>query len=142
MEGPFLVGPAVDEAAEAYEKANAAIVWVTPAAKAALDEKFKSNIAPILDHHGFYETEYLVPMKDNCTSLTYAINPMWRLAKTDRALWMSSLLETFSHRPDTGNGKLLPEDLTARGNSVETKRGNTETFLRACHESMFPREPR
>src|SRR5260370_26270983 len=37
MDDRFLVGPAVDEAAELYGQAEAAVLWLSPKAKSALD---------------------------------------------------------------------------------------------------------
>lgn len=43
--GHYFVGPAVDEAAENYERAKAAVIWLAPSAKAALSSASESDFA-------------------------------------------------------------------------------------------------
>jgi hypothetical protein len=61
MDGDFLIGPAVDETASFYEKAEGPFFWMTPSALALDDEfaeTFMDRIEPAL------MTRYAVPLKD------------------------------------------------------------------------------
>lgn len=56
--GSFFVGPAVDEAAGWYERANAALIWFAPSERAVMDNALES------DFQGAVTTvEYAVPLK-------------------------------------------------------------------------------
>jgi hypothetical protein len=70
MAGNFIIGPAVDEAAESMDAANAAAVWLTPSAVRAWttaefhkDEVFSAVVTPCV-----------VPMKGGERYETFAAN--------------------------------------------------------------------
>lgn len=69
LEGPFIAGPAVDDAAGNMEEAEAAVVWFTPGAMAIVSEKapWASNLQTIFPA--------VVPLKGGYAYETLALNP-------------------------------------------------------------------
>jgi hypothetical protein len=119
MKGPFVLGPAVDEAAAHSELAEGAFVWLAPSACAAW-RKLPDGRAQLLPTD--------VPLKEGRRYSTFAVSPFdptdHRAERRDIA---DSLLATF----DTGRSSL---DI-----DVQIKRQNTETFLRRAIEYDLPR---
>lgn len=68
FDGNFIVGPAVDEAAEGFEKADGAFVWMMPSALAAHGPE---------NHSQPYAMAYDVPMKCGTTFRTVALFPVF-----------------------------------------------------------------
>lgn len=66
IDDPFILGPAVDEAAEAERLAEGAFVWLCPS---ALSQLGKDQPAGTL--------EYAVPMKGGQTFRTFVVPPVW-----------------------------------------------------------------
>jgi hypothetical protein len=64
MDGQLFVGPAVNEAAALYEKANAGCVWFAPSAAPHV-RQFDCRVLP-----------WKVPMKDGSAVDTWAVNPL------------------------------------------------------------------
>ena len=64
--GPFIVGPAIDEAAQWYEEAQAAVVWLLPSAAKWVE--IGDTDARLM--------KWDVPVKDHGTVTTTVLNPM------------------------------------------------------------------
>lgn len=100
--GTYFVGPAVVEAAECYEKAQAAVIWLTAKAKDALKGACWSDFA----QNALTTSEVDVPLKGKDGSIatvrTYAASPFdWGTPPEQAAALVSALLETFdSPKPD------------------------------------------
>jgi hypothetical protein len=95
IEGPFLLGPAIDEAATYYEQANGAFVWLTPNAKAALERsehRRGQGLIPIAC--------YPVPLKGGSTFATWVVSPFQGGDTCDKRRDTSDrLLATFDKDP-------------------------------------------
>jgi len=65
----FFVGPAIDEAAEWYERANAAAIWLTPSASEAMASGYGKT-------DGLF-FEWPVPIKCADPIQTLVVNPLW-----------------------------------------------------------------
>jgi hypothetical protein len=114
--GTFFVGPAVDEAAALYDRADAALIWLSPKAKAALQHATKGDFS-----WGSVTTrEHDVPLKAGkhepaTTFSTYVTSP-------------------FAGLMDPADAERLTADLLATFDGsradVTTKHRNTEAFLR------------
>jgi len=113
MDGDFVLGPAVDEAAEFMGQAEGAFVWLAQSAKALVDTATKP-IAPTF-------MKYEVPMKRGMHYQTYAVVPI-NLRTFDGDDNITQILRTFQ-KP---------------GVTVEilAKQQNTERFLRAAREEF------
>jgi hypothetical protein len=68
----FLVGPAVDEAAQHYELAQGAFIWLSPSA-ATIYEAGKWLLGP----GDSLLIEYKVPLKDGQRLQTHVVNPLY-----------------------------------------------------------------
>ena len=66
VSGSFFVGEAIDEAATWHEKADAAITWVTPSARAS------ASLDPSI-----YLMEWPVPLKSGGAVRCLTVNPFW-----------------------------------------------------------------
>lgn len=115
IDDQFLIGPAIDEAAEGERLALGAFVWLCPSAYRVIHEGFGEKAANDLP----LVLDYLVPVKDSSEKKTHVINPFRRLAEQVRAEdVMANLLRSFDEsRPD-----------------VAVKKRNTETFLRQARK--------
>jgi hypothetical protein len=112
LSSQFLIGPAVDEAAAAYEMAQGALIWLTPN---ALDLVAKS----LRDRpENTHLVKFDVPLKGGDTFETYTVSPLeqaWGAADAD--IITRALLGTFS------------------GSSVDValKRQNTIRHMKSCY---------
>ena len=110
MDGRFILGPAVNDAAEHYELGESAAVWLTPTALALWNKA-----APQLDSSTARSLRpCAVPLKTGGTFVSVAANPFYnhKLSRADRQRWIQSVLSSFS-------GPI----------SVHVKRQNTEKAL-------------
>jgi hypothetical protein len=119
IEDNFIIGPAVDEAAESMGKAEAAMVWLTPSAR---------RYGAIFDFAGVQKIPlpmmmYPVPMKGGAAYETLVAVPF---EKTDNASERGALIDaiaaTFDHTPSL---------------EVEIKKQNTVRFLRAAADRFW-----
>lgn len=110
IERNFVLGPAVDEAAEAASLADAAIVWLLPSAAATLEAGDADKDDLLVEH--------LVPLKGGATLLSPCVVPFIHDVGRveDEETICRRLLRTFdSTRVD-----------------ICVKRQHTQVFLRAC----------
>jgi hypothetical protein len=111
VDAPFLLGPAVDEAAEHHETADGAIIWLAPSARRVF--KAFPLKDPVL-------TPWIVPLRSGAARRTHAVSPFEPLAASEQwAAIGERMLETFAQPADGA---------TAR--SVRRKRQNTAAFLK------------
>lgn len=113
---PFVIGPAVDEAASLMEAADAAIVWLTPSALPHYQEHFTDGAA----------LPWSVPMKSGPNVETVAASPFPHTDNADEIL--QSILRTF-------------QPAAATSSSVQNKLLNTERFLREALRLHRERAP-
>jgi len=107
MEDGFVIGPAVDEAAESMELADGAFIWFTPSALARVEDGVSG---------GLFAHKYAVPFKGGATFETFVLVP-WLPGSADRGAEAArALLETFD----------------SRSLSVAIKRQNTKRFFDAA----------
>lgn len=113
------VGEAIDEAAEWYERAAAAIVWLTPSASAALG----ANPSRLL------LLPWDLPLKEMGSLSVLAVNPFYATASlnahADVATLMAALTQVEEKLLATFHGPTVVID-------VEQKRQNTQRFLAAA----------
>jgi class 3 adenylate cyclase len=103
--GNFIVGPAVDTAANLERHAEGAFVWLSPSARAAMTP----NAPP-----WYPLVPYRVPMKGGHRYFTYVVSPFgWKSSEAERREARERLLSSFER-----------DEI-----SVEIKRQHTETFL-------------
>ena len=113
IDGSFVIGAAVDEAAEHYEQAEGAFVWLAPSARAVWDVAKRR-----LDPPDTHIVPYAIPLKGGARYQSYAVSPFDTAAESDeRQSVRSKLLSTF----DVGQG--------STSLAVQIKRQNTEKFL-------------
>jgi len=107
----FLLGPAIDEAAEAERLAEGAFVWLCPSAYRVVQQGFGKTAAKSLP----LVPDYPVPMKNGAVHTTHVVNPFRKLGAGRRADdAIANLLGCFDvSRPD-----------------VAVKKQHTESFLR------------
>lgn len=118
----FLIGQAVDDAASAYELANAAVIWLTPAAR--------NHVAGWLSNQprNTHLVKFGVPLKGGDSFDTYTVSPLEQARDNADANNLSlTLLSTFV------------------GSSIDVamKRQNTIRHLRECYTwrgFAWPRE--
>jgi hypothetical protein len=136
IEENFLVGPAVNEAAEYHEKAQGSFVWLLPSASADVDVFFESMC--VAHQSGGYADvlrkrldlicpKYPVPMKDGQHLTTRVISPIYQ--KQDAEI--DELIELYSNAMSGGNI------------DVWIKREQTLKFLEHCkslHRSAMEAE--
>jgi hypothetical protein len=118
MAGNFIIGPAIDEAVEAMDSANAAVVWLTPSAARTWTKQLDPNDGVL----NAVVSPYVVPLKgadrsfvaNDCASID---DPQERLKHVER------VLATFrSDRLD-----------------VQVKRQNTARFYLEMNAGLAPR---
>lgn len=110
----FIAGPAVDEAAELFERANAAQVWLAPSAL-----KLYYDTLPKVFNGGADDPlllEHAVPFKDGTKYVTRVLNPVGRFIK--RKEFVERILASFE-----------PVDSSPMRIDVAIKRDNTMEFL-------------
>ncbi len=111
MNGPFLLGPAVDEAASYMGLAEGAFVWLTPSALKMCIGVGNGNIAP------YPFIPYQVPLKGGSVYETWVVAPirdLLILSKRDKKRIAETLLSSFD------NSNAL---------DIQVKRQNTSKFL-------------
>jgi hypothetical protein len=113
IDGPFILGEAVDEAAEAYELAEGAFVWLAPSARAiwqSLRDRFEPSNSTLVP--------YAVPLKGGASYATYAVSPFDAYMPPDERMPAADqILATF-------DGPSIPL-------AVQIKRQNTTVYLRS-----------
>jgi hypothetical protein len=116
----FMVGLAVDEAAESLDLAQGGFVWLLPSAKRECTLTLAAGIQRGDIYR--YRVPYIVPLKGGDTYETLAVSPLM-LAKTedDCRTTRKQILDTFAGNLD-----------------VEIKRQNTERFLDHCMSRWLP----
>jgi hypothetical protein len=108
----FLIGKAIDEAAAAHELAQAAIIWLTPAARDRVAEW-------LIEQPGTHMVKFDVPLKGGDTLNTFTLSPLEQASSAnDAEILTSNLLATFS-------GQTI---------DVAVKRQNTIRHIRACYQ--------
>jgi hypothetical protein len=108
----FLIGQAIDEAAAAYELAQGAIIWLTPAARERVSDWL--DVRP-----GTHMVKFDVPLKGGYTLNTYTLSPLEQAKDVNDAEKLTQrLLATFT-------GSTI---------DIAVKRQNTVRHLRACYE--------
>lgn len=108
----FLIGQAIDEAASAHELAQAAIIWLTPRARAHVARWLLRQ--PNNTHLVLFD----VPLKGGNTFNTYTVSPLEQAGgEEDAGVQTRNLLATFS-------------DLSV---DVAVKRQNTAKHMSACY---------
>jgi hypothetical protein len=108
----FVLGPAIDEAAELASQADGAFVWLTPSALEVQGPLEEFN--PYIPYFESLAPKYAVPMKAGTSVNTRALNPLAEREPEAREAILEALLGTF-----VGANK-----------EIQRKRQNTETFLR------------
>lgn len=108
IDGNFLAGTAVNEAAEAYEAAEAGIVWLAPSAKQVLDVDGGGAAQDSTALRG----NWRVSLKGGQGYRTHVINPFGPTPREEHSRWRDRVLATFS-------GSL----------AIEVKKENTREFL-------------
>jgi hypothetical protein len=85
-EDDLFVGEAINEAAQWYELAQAAIVWLTPAATATIWAR-RHDYGPLF-------VEFELPIRDLGTVAVTAINPFYVVVREDLIRWPSTPLNS------------------------------------------------
>lgn len=107
----FLIGPAIDEAASAYDLAQGAFIWLTVEARDEVARWLKDQ------PENTHLVKFDVPLKGGDTFNTYTLSPLVQAHGPDDAnLLTRTLLGTFS----------------GRNIDVAIKRQNTARHMRAC----------
>ena len=108
----FLIGPAIDQAAAAYELAQSATIWVTPKANEQVAQWLRNQ------PRNTHLVKFDVPLKGGEVFSTYTISPLEQAADVNDANYLlRNLVQTFS-----------TETI-----DVAVKRQNTLRHLRACY---------
>jgi hypothetical protein len=99
MDGEFLIGPAVDEAAEWHEQADAAVVWLTPSALIAKEHHDMTDFRSLQG----LTFEWDVPLKRARSFRTLVANPHPLEDEVERKLLASfgDTMETAVKRQQT-----------------------------------------
>jgi hypothetical protein len=101
MDGDFLIGPAVDEAADFFEKSDGPFFWMAPSAL-EINNRYADTFFERIDPN--LMIRYSVPMKDGTESETLAHHHFcFRDAKDRWALTRARLISAFGdidQRPD------------------------------------------
>lgn len=109
----FLIGPAIDEAADVYGLAQGAFIWLMPAARDPVARWLEPQ------PHNTHLVKFDVPLKGGDAFNTYTVSPLEQAPTEAEAKWLAgNLLATFT---DSSMG-------------VAVKRQNTAKHLRACFE--------
>lgn len=110
----FLVGPAIDEAAELMELAEASVVWLAPSARVIAECSLNGYCG---QGDGALLVPVRVPVKGGCEADVIAVSPLWVNESND--LVFERILATFDRRRF----------------EVEIKFQNTERILRLCRDA-------
>lgn len=105
-DGNFLIGEAVDESAEAMDKADGAFIWTTPEASRQVDRQGDINRATMF-------VKYTLPFKGGSTRNTAVVNPFRYVPDSDRMPLFERMIQSFRRSTD----------------DVSTKQQNTADFL-------------
>jgi hypothetical protein len=108
----FVLGPAIDEAAECASVADGAFVWLAPSANWAL--KLFGSLHSYMPFFDALAPPYAVPMKGGGAVSTRALNPFAEHEPDARESLLSHFMGMFSSTSD----------------DVKRKQANTEAFLR------------
>jgi hypothetical protein len=93
LEERFIVGPAVDAAAEAIDAADAALVWLAPSAQHVVHEAIRVTQVDVAD----LLITHQVPLKGGGSYRTWVVSPFDSLdSPTDREPFVRSVLDTFT----------------------------------------------
>lgn len=112
----FIVGPAVDDAAQLHEQAEGAIVWLAPSAQRVMTPNLLASAAP----RPLFE--YSVPLKGGSAYDTFAVSPFAHAVSGElREDVENAILETF----ERDDGRL----------DVAIKQQNTARFLGAAWDA-------
>lgn len=74
LEDNFIIGPAVDEAAEREKQAQGPFVWLTPSARGLLPPGFEASRERVTEG-SFYVMPFRVPLKGGRMEDTYVVPP-------------------------------------------------------------------
>jgi len=114
MEDRFIVGPAIDEAAEAEKLAQGAFIWCCPSAMACMSETVRRDPSFLTMLHGLsLVQDYSVPLKGGDRITAHVVNPFGFVSDTNRQDFVRRVLDSFNS---------LSID-------VSVKRQNTAAFL-------------
>jgi hypothetical protein len=115
IDPPFIVGPAIDEAAELMNLAEAAITWSAPSAREVIARTGGKDASAL---SGGLWVPWQVPLKGGGVYDAFAVQPFIGppLAGASQAEVMDAMLRTFD------NPRI----------DIQMKRQNTETFLKAA----------
>jgi hypothetical protein len=129
VEGPFVVGPAIDEAAELMNLAEAAITWLAPSAYSVIQQVVSRSDAESAGADGVIWLPWDVPVKGGSIYSTFAVQPF------PRGGWQYG----------GADGKIITpglEDIVATFDNpridIQIKKQNTERFLRAAFAKTTP----
>jgi len=118
----FMIGPAIDEAAQSERLAEAALVWLCPSAVDIVEDakvRFTNSRLqePFLGLTNEFAilSDYSVPLKAGGSFRTHVLNPLFRVPGSLGG-WKARCLSTFAS-----------SDIR-----VQIKKQNTETFLFQC----------
>lgn len=122
IDGEFLIGPAIDEAAENHEQADGPFVFLCESAvnmkergDAAsehiqnLDQRF-DYLTSLLSLDAF-DKRYRVPLKDGSFHDTYVLDPLRDCPENERAAWIGTYLQTFGDSPAVAKKRQNAVDL-------------------------------
>lgn len=120
MDPPFILGPAVNDAAEHYELAECAAVWLSPKALSV----WNKAAATLQDSHAATLHPHSVPLKSGSCFESLVVNPFAErgMARMERHGWLTAVLGSFQ-------GPI----------SVHVKRQNTEKLFTLLHEAAGTR---
>jgi|GEM_PF-5435524 len=132
----FIVGPAVDEAAELERLAEGAIVWLGPSAHAVLEQINEGSSKPHVSAMSVFIQRFFlndvfvpfaVPLKGSPDFNTLAVSPLSGLSIEEAEAFESDFMSTFDQPGSPTNlSILIKKDITRR-------------FLSACRTEEFDR---
>jgi hypothetical protein len=122
IEDEFVIGPAIDEAAELADVADGAFCWLTPRTFAEFQQMHTewqeyASYTPGCPSNSHFETVgplYTVPLKNGTSCQSRVVNPLATCRPQHRSEFIRELISTF-----------VPTENSA----IARKRGNTEDFL-------------
>lgn len=106
LDGNFLIGEAVDESAEAMDKADGAFIWTTPGACMQIERRGHVDSETMF-------VKYPVPLKCGHTHAAAVVNPFRFVPDSDRSSHYERMIQSFSRSTS----------------DVNTKKHNTAMFL-------------
>ncbi len=119
MAGNFIIGPAIDEAVEAMDTANAAVVWLTPTAR----RTWVKQLDPKDDVLNAVVSPFAVPMKGGDRYETFVANDCASIDDPpERLKHVERVLATF------GSNRL----------DIQIKRQNTARFYLEMNAGLAP----